>query len=106
MSERIIVTGAAGLIGSNIVRGLNARGIEFILIVRIDGQSGTADFGLQRGASLRYGGLLDCSSILSGSGVRGKDDGYEKKLGFATRGAHFRLTNREIQAGAKPVQRS
>ena len=33
MSHRIIVTGAAGFIGSNIVRGLNARGITDILAV-------------------------------------------------------------------------
>jgi ADP-L-glycero-D-manno-heptose 6-epimerase len=33
MTERIIVTGGAGFIGSNIVRGLNARGITDILVV-------------------------------------------------------------------------
>lgn len=30
---RIIVTGAAGFIGSNIVRGLNARGIDDVIAV-------------------------------------------------------------------------
>ncbi|WOD19892.1 ADP-glyceromanno-heptose 6-epimerase [Paraburkholderia kirstenboschensis] len=33
MSERIIVTGAAGFVGSNIVRGLNARGITNVIAV-------------------------------------------------------------------------
>lgn len=33
MTTRIVVTGAAGLIGSNIVRGLNARGITEIIAV-------------------------------------------------------------------------
>ncbi|SCC94073.1 ADP-L-glycero-D-mannoheptose-6-epimerase, NAD(P)-binding [Thiomonas sp. X19] len=33
MTQRIIVTGAAGFIGSNIVRGLNARGITDIIAV-------------------------------------------------------------------------
>jgi ADP-L-glycero-D-manno-heptose 6-epimerase len=33
MSDRIIVTGAAGFIGSNIVRGLNARGITDVIAV-------------------------------------------------------------------------
>lgn len=33
MSHRIVVTGAAGFVGSNIVRGLNARGITDILAV-------------------------------------------------------------------------
>lgn len=33
MSERIVVTGGAGFIGSNIVRGLNARGITDIIVV-------------------------------------------------------------------------
>jgi len=31
--ERFIVTGGAGLIGSNVVAGLNARGIEDVLVV-------------------------------------------------------------------------
>ena len=30
---RIVVTGAAGFIGSNLVRGLNARGIDDIIAV-------------------------------------------------------------------------
>ena len=30
---RLVVTGAAGFIGSNIVRGLNARGIDDIIVV-------------------------------------------------------------------------
>ncbi len=33
MSKRIIVTGAAGFIGSNIVRALNARGFDDIVAV-------------------------------------------------------------------------
>ncbi len=33
MSKRIVVTGAAGFIGSNVVRGLNARGITDIIAV-------------------------------------------------------------------------
>ena len=30
---KIVVTGAAGFIGSNIIRGLNARGIDHIIAV-------------------------------------------------------------------------
>ena len=33
MTKRIIVTGAAGFIGSNIIRGLNVRGITDIIAV-------------------------------------------------------------------------
>jgi len=33
MPERVIVTGGAGFIGSNIVRGLNARGITDVIVV-------------------------------------------------------------------------
>ncbi|RYY64196.1 MAG: NAD-dependent epimerase/dehydratase family protein, partial [Comamonadaceae bacterium] len=33
MSTRYVVTGAAGFIGSNIVKGLNARGIDDIIAV-------------------------------------------------------------------------
>lgn len=40
MSSRYIVTGGAGFIGSNLVAGLNARGIENILIVDHLGKTG------------------------------------------------------------------
>lgn len=42
MSKRIIVTGAAGFIGSNIVRGLNARG--YTDIIAVDNLSNAAKF--------------------------------------------------------------
>jgi ADP-L-glycero-D-manno-heptose 6-epimerase len=51
----IIVTGGAGFIGSNLVRGLNARGIDDILVVD-DLTSGEKHLGLN---ALRFSDLMD-----------------------------------------------
>ncbi|RYF13195.1 MAG: NAD-dependent epimerase/dehydratase family protein [Comamonadaceae bacterium] len=75
---RIVVTGAAGFIGSNIVKGLNARGIDDIIVVDDLTQGDKfRNLGQQRGTRLLY---ASSAAVYGGSASFRESPEFERPL--------------------------